>query len=57
MAYGHAERTLAAIRLLVAETEDLLSTQPELDMEQEQWLRDACRGQARADLDELPKSA
>jgi hypothetical protein len=41
MAYGHAERTLAAIRLLEAETIELLSAQPLLDPEQEQWLREA----------------
>ena len=40
MAYGHAERTLAAIRLLEAETRDLLSSMAHLDSEQEQWLRD-----------------
>ena len=41
MAYGHAERTLATIRLLEAETRELLSRQERLDPEQEQWLRDA----------------
>ena len=41
MAYGHVERTLATIRLLAAETEHLLLAQPELDAEQQQWLRDA----------------
>jgi len=38
MAYGHAERTLDAIRLLQAETSVLLGAQPDLDEEQEQWL-------------------
>jgi hypothetical protein len=41
MAYGHAERTLATIRLLEAETRELLSRQEHLDSEQEQWLREA----------------
>jgi hypothetical protein len=38
MAYGHAERTLEAIRMLVAETRELLSEEPDLDAEQKQWL-------------------
>jgi len=37
MAYGHAERTLAAIRLLQAETRELLDGLPQLDPEQLQW--------------------
>jgi len=37
MAYGHAERTLAAIRLLEAETRDLLDGLPQLDPDQAQW--------------------
>jgi len=37
MAYGHAERTLAAIRLLEAETRELLDGLPQLDPEQSQW--------------------
>jgi hypothetical protein len=41
MAHGHAERTLAAIRLLEAETRDLLGSMARLDSEQRQWLRDA----------------
>ncbi len=40
MAYGHAERTLAAIRLLEAETRELLNGMEHLDAEQRQWLRD-----------------
>jgi hypothetical protein len=38
MAYGHAERTLAAIRILEAETTNLLVSQDHLDAEQAQWL-------------------
>lgn len=41
MAYGHAERTLATIRLLEAETRELLATQDHLDPEETQWLHDA----------------
>jgi hypothetical protein len=41
MAYGHAERTLATIRLLEAETRELLLRQEHLDPEQERWLREA----------------
>jgi len=40
MGYGHAERTLATIRLLEAETRELLSRRERLDPEQEQWLRE-----------------
>lgn len=40
MAYGHAERTLATIQRLEAETVQLLDTQDHLDAEQEQWLRE-----------------
>ena len=41
MSYGHAERTLATIRLLEAETRELLSRQECLTPEQERWLREA----------------
>jgi hypothetical protein len=40
MAYGHAERNLALIRQLEAETRQLLIRLPELDQEQSAWLRD-----------------
>ena len=39
MSYGHAERTLAMIRLLQAETVDFLSREHDLDDEHERWLR------------------
>jgi hypothetical protein len=39
MAYGHAERTLAAIRLLEAETRELLSSQDRLDPEAAHYRR------------------
>jgi hypothetical protein len=47
MAYGHAERTLAAIRLLEAETRELLSSLAQLDPEHRQWLQDAADGAAQ----------
>jgi hypothetical protein len=40
MTYGHAERTLAAIRRLEAETRQLLGTVTQLDQEQSTWLRE-----------------
>jgi hypothetical protein len=46
MAYGHAERTLAAIRLLEAETRELLNGLEHLDPEQRQWLQDAAESAA-----------
>jgi hypothetical protein len=39
MAYGHAERTLSAIRILEAQTTDLLVSLDHLDAEQAQWLQ------------------
>jgi len=46
MAYGHAERTLAAIRLLEAETRELLNGLEPLDPDHVQWLQDAARSAA-----------
>jgi hypothetical protein len=39
MGYGHAERNLALIRQLEAETRQLLDTLDQLDPEQSAWLR------------------
>jgi hypothetical protein len=47
MAYGHAERTLAAIRLLEAETRELLNGLEHLEPEHVRWLQDAADGAAR----------
>ena len=47
MAYGHAERTLAAIRLLEAETRELLSRREHLDPDQAQWLRETAEAASR----------
>ncbi len=41
MAYGHAERTLAAIRLLETQTAELLYSLPRLDAEQSSWLKES----------------
>lgn len=41
MAYGHAERTLAAVRLLEAETRELLNRSADLDAEHARWLHHA----------------
>jgi hypothetical protein len=57
MAYGHAERTLAAIQLLEAETRELLDSRPQLDPEQSQWRQEvtAQRSQrCQPDFAELP---
>ena len=40
MAYGHAERNLTLVRLLEAETTNLLRTLEQLDPEQSAWLQD-----------------
>jgi hypothetical protein len=47
MAYGHAERTLATIRLLEAETRELLTRREHLTPEQAEWLRDAAESASR----------
>ena len=47
MAYGHAERTLATIRLLEAETRELLSRQKYLEPEHAEWLRQAAESASR----------
>jgi hypothetical protein len=43
MAYGHAERNLAVIRQLEAETVQLLDGLDELDPEQSAWLHEITR--------------
>ena len=47
MGYGHAERTLATIRMLEAKTRELLSHQEHLDPEQAEWLRQAADSAAQ----------
>jgi hypothetical protein len=41
MAYGHAERNLALIRQLEAETRQLLESLDQPDPEQSAWLRES----------------
>ena len=48
MAYGHAERTLAAIRLLETHTAELLYSLPWLDAKQANWLKAARQAYPRA---------
>ena len=64
MAYGHAERTLVTIRLLEAETRELLSHRERLTPEQAEWLRDTASSATRrlrrarvADAGHLPAVA
>jgi hypothetical protein len=47
VAYGHAERTLATIRLLEAETRELLGRADDLDPEHALWLHDAAESASR----------
>jgi hypothetical protein len=47
MAYGHAERNLALLRQLEAETRQLLESLDQPDPEQSAWLQEAgCAGLA-----------
>jgi hypothetical protein len=46
MAYGHAERNLGTIRLLEAETAELLDRLPALDAEQSAWRREVAERNA-----------
>jgi hypothetical protein len=48
MGYGHAERNLALIRQIEAETRDLLGTLDQLDPEQSAWLQEIISPQRRA---------
>jgi uncharacterized protein YecT (DUF1311 family) len=48
MAYGHAERNLALIRQLEAETRELLGSLPLLDQEQSAWLAETDRSGTQA---------
>ena len=48
MAYGHAERNLALVRQLEAETASLLDHQGELDTAQPTWVVGADKDIARA---------
>jgi len=48
MGYGHAERNLALIRQLEAETRELLGTLDEPDPEQSAWLQEVTSPEWRA---------
>ena len=48
MSYGHAERALAAVRRLEAETRELLGGLEHLDPEQAQWLDEVGRASVPA---------
>jgi hypothetical protein len=56
MAYGHAERNLALIRQLEAETRQLCGSLPQLDQEQSAWLEELDQEQS-AWLDELDQDS
>jgi len=45
MAYGHAERNLALVRQLEAQTRQLLESLDRLDPEQSAWLQEVTRPQ------------
>jgi hypothetical protein len=55
MAYGHAERNLALIRKLEAETRELLGSLDQLNPEQSAWLQDGCQV-ARQEIEQGPCS-
>jgi hypothetical protein len=57
MTYGHAERNLAALRMLEAETAELLRGQPHLDSEQSGWLREVTGPVAPAGSRQTGRSA
>jgi hypothetical protein len=48
MGYGHAERNLALIRQLEAETRELLETLDQLDPEQSGWLQEVTSPERQA---------
>jgi hypothetical protein len=48
MGYGHAERNLALIRQLEAETRELLGTLDQPDPEQSAWLQEIASPERRA---------
>jgi hypothetical protein len=56
MTYGHAERNLALIRQLEAETRQLLGSRPQLNREQSAWLEDAVDRVRAAGLLAPPRS-
>jgi len=57
MGYGHAERNLALIRQLEAETRDLLDTLDQLDFEQSAWWQEVSGLEGRAVHQRWPETA
>ena len=57
MAYGHAERNLALIRQLEAETRKLLGSLNQLDPEQSAWLREVASPRRQAGHQYRPEPA
>jgi hypothetical protein len=57
MGYGHAERNLALIRQLEAETRDLLETLVQPDPEQSAWLQEVASPERRAVHQRRPETA
>jgi len=57
MAYGHAERNLALIRQLEAETRKLLGSLDQRDPEQSAWLQEVTRPRRQAGHQYRPETA
>jgi len=57
MGYAHAERNLALIRQLEAETRELLGTFDQLDREQSAWLQEVTSPERQAVYQRLPEIA
>lgn len=57
MGYGHAERNLALIRQLQAETRALLGTLDQPDPEQSAWLQEATSPERQAGHQYRPETA
>jgi hypothetical protein len=57
MGYGHAERNLALIRQLEAETRELLGTLDQPDQEQSAWLQEVASLERQAVHQRRPETA
>ena len=57
MGYGHAERNLALMRQLEAETRQLLGTIDQPDLEQSAWLREVASPERQAVHQRRPETA
>jgi hypothetical protein len=57
MAYGHAERNLALVRQLNAETRKLLGSLDQLDTEQSAWLQEVTSPGRQAVYQDRPEAA